>query len=152
MIKYFLTLYWCKDIGTRRFPRLARLPTFAALWGVAILAPVMRHAASLHFLGQILYNFLKLFLKFYSIYTKSFKPPLFIIVSEGVIDFFYYTHLTLFLKREFRVGKHTSPSRKACIPELESIAFGAVKHSFWSRKALLWEWKSIDFRRSKHWL
>ena len=71
-------------------------------------------------------------------------------VSEGVIDFFYYTPLTLFLKREFRVGKHTSPSRKAYIPELESIAFGAVKHCFGSGIALTLEAQSIDFRGSKH--
>ena len=112
------------------------------------------------------------FLKFYSIYTKSFKPSLFIMVSEGVIDFFYYTPLTLFLKREFRVekhcspswkayipelesiyprvGKHISPSWKAYIPELESIAFGAVKHCFGSGKALTLDAQSIDFRGSKH--
>ena len=174
MIICFLTLYWCKDVGTRRFPRLGRLPTFATLWGSSDPCSSNAAAASLHFLGQILYNFLDFFLKFYSIYTKTLKTPLFIIVSEDVIGFFYYTHLTLFLKRVFRVGKHTSPSWKAYIPksesihprvgkhispswkayipELESILSRVGKHSFGSRKALTLEAQSIDFRGSEHWL
>ncbi len=71
-------------------------------------------------------------------------------VSEGVIDFFYYTPLTLFLKREFRVEKHCSPSWKAYIPELESIYPQVGKHISPSWKAYIPKLESIHPRVGKH--
>ena len=82
--------------------------------------------------------------------TQSREIPLNKGVSRSVIDFFSSTSLTLFLKRIFRVEKRTSPYQKACIPESESIAFGAVKHCFVSGKALTLDAQSIDFRHSEH--
>ena len=75
--------------------------------------------------------------------------PLYKGVSRSVIDIFFSTSLTLFLKREFQVGKHTSPSRKACIPKSESMHSRVGKHSFGSGKALTLGAQNIDFRALK---